>query len=120
MPAVVIWVGRDGAQIFKLSSDQVEIKKIKFTNVDHHTHQVDQLDIQGRQRVFFGEIAQAISGSSKLLIVGPGVAKHHFYTYLIEHVPRLAKRVVGCETIDHLSDGQVAAIGKKYFRLAAV
>ena len=50
-----------------------------------------------------------------LLIVGPGSAKLEFIRYLHAHDRALEANVVGVETVDHPSDGQIVAYAKKYF-----
>jgi hypothetical protein len=47
--------------------------------------------------------------------VGPSTAKLDFSRYLHKHDPALEARIVGIETVDHPSDGQLVAYARKYF-----
>ena len=115
----VIWLDRDEARIFQFSQDKMERKNLHARHTDHHTHQADQLDQAQRDKHFYGEVVEKLAGAAQILILGPGVAKHHFQTYLSEHQPALAKKIVGCETTDHPTDHQIAALAKKFFKMGA-
>lgn len=49
-------------------------------------------------------------------VVGPAQAKLQLLKHLHAHDPHMASRVVGVETVDHPSDGQLVAYARKYFR----
>ena len=66
---------------------------------------------------FFHDIAQALDGTDAVLVVGPSTAKLDFLRYLHEHDRALERKIVGIETADHPTDGQVVAYAKKYFKL---
>ena len=63
--------------------------------------------------------AKLLEHSGRILIVGPGVAKHHFFTYLAEHQPQLSKKIAGIEMVDHPTDAQIAALTRTFFRATA-
>ena len=54
----------------------------------------------------------------EVLIAGPGSAKTELVKHIEQHDPTLKKKVVGVETIDHPSDGQLVAHARKYFSAA--
>ena len=64
---------------------------------------------------FFDEIAEALSGIQEVLISGPGNAKTAFETYVGDRHVELAGRVVGVETLDHPTDGELLAHARKSF-----
>ncbi len=115
MSIYVVWVDREHAKLFQFSRDKMERKSFESKGIEHHTHAPDGIDQKTRERKFFGELISHFQEPSKLLILGPGVAKHHFQNYLTEHHPALAKIIAGCETVDHPTDGQIAASAKKFF-----
>jgi hypothetical protein len=49
------------------------------------------------------------------LIVGPGSAKLELMKHANKHDHLTAEKVVGIETVDHPTDGQLLAYAKKYF-----
>jgi len=73
-----------------------------------------------RQRVlteefntYYDEVIGQIRDADSILIVGPGVAKHELQKRLEEK--RLAAKVVGVETADHLTEPQLAAKVRQHF-----
>lgn len=115
MKLSVVWIDREHARFFHFSDDRMERKNIKLRHAEHHTHARDGLDRDREEPQLFLEAAGELTGSDKILILCPGVAKHHFQTYLAEHQPFVAKKIAGVETVDHPSDGQIAAMAKRFF-----
>lgn len=64
---------------------------------------------------FFAEVAKALVGAEKILVVGPSIAKLQFLRYLREQAPATEARVVGIETADHPTDRQLLAHVKHHF-----
>lgn len=121
MSIFVIWVDREHARIFQFSNEKMERKHLQARHQDHHTHPFDGIDQKKQESEFFTEVITHLAipevESTRILILGPGVAKHHFQNFLNEHQPALAKKVVGCETVDHPTDAQIAALARKFFNL---
>lgn len=117
MSVSVVWIDREHAKIFQISQEKMERKTIRSKHVEHHTHSIEDLDRMRFERVFFSDVAKSIEDASSILILGPGLAKHQFQTHLIEHHPLLAKRIAGCETVDHPTDAQIAAMAQSFFNL---
>lgn len=118
MTFFVIWIDRAKAKIFQFSQEKMERKTLRSHLPDHHTHRQDSNDLEQKERRFFQGVSDAISPNSQILILGPGIVKHHFQNYLNEHYPILSKMVVACETVDHPTDPQIAAQALKYFKIA--
>ena len=118
--SAVIWLDSKEARIFEFSLDHMEHHRLDEKHVEHHTHHPDGLDHQKWEREFFGRLGKNLASATRLLIVGPGVAKHHFQNYLTEHLPELGRKIVACETVDHPTDGEIAAIARTTFKLPGV
>ena len=67
---------------------------------------------------FLHAVAQSFADAGEVLIAGPGSAKTELVKHIEQHDPTLKKKVVGVETIDHPSDGQLVAHARKYFSAA--
>jgi stalled ribosome rescue protein Dom34 len=65
----------------------------------------------------FQEVSQQISLAQQILILGPGVAKHHFQNFLNEHHPSLSKKIVACEAMDFPSDFEIADCATHFFKI---
>ena len=48
-------------------------------------------------------------------MVGPAQAKLQLIKHMHAHDPAVAGKVIGVETVDHPSDGQLVAYARKYF-----
>lgn len=110
-----VWLDREHAKIlmFGAGKDKPEIRKLTAHLPVHHTHRLEGDEKESQK--FYHEVAQALVDADLILIMGPGVAKHHLRSHLIEHHPNLSRRVVGVETADHPTEGQLAAYVAKYF-----
>jgi hypothetical protein len=51
-----------------------------------------------------------------VLITGPANAKTELVKHIERHVPTLSARIVGVETVDHPTDGELVAHARKYFK----
>jgi stalled ribosome rescue protein Dom34 len=113
----VVWLDHQEALIFKLQPELVESSKIAApTHQDRHPKGGNEAhEHPADQQHFFGDVARALAESSAILLVGPGTAKLHFLRFAHKHKPELEQKIVAVETVDHPSDKQLIAYGKKYF-----
>ena len=65
---------------------------------------------------FFDEIVRLLGDVPEVLIVGPGLAKMAFERYVRKHYPSIARHIVGVETVDHPTAGQILKYSKHYFQ----
>jgi stalled ribosome rescue protein Dom34 len=121
MPShLAIWIDHKEAHVFHIHQDQTAETTItaplKHT---HHKHPKGAAQVKEHPddaKRFFHEVARSLDGTDGILIVGPSTAKLEFSRYLHKHEVALEARVVGIETVDHPSDGQIVAYAKKYFQ----
>ncbi len=76
-----------------------------------HNHPVDA-------QHFFADVVRALQDAEEILIVGPAHAKLELIKYVHKHQAALAAKIVGVETVDHPTDGQLVAYARRYFRVA--
>lgn len=115
MNVAVIWIDREHAQVYLLSKDKMERRKFEHHHKDNHRHIRDSEEKNREEQGLFQDVGNALEGMDQILILGPGVAKHHFRNYLMEQKPMVAKKVAGVETVDHPTDGQIAAMARKFY-----
>ena len=116
MSAYVVWMDSGRAKIFHVRQGAVSVAKALRRDRDHHTANKADSKQKDNPR-FFQDVADHLSESDdRVLLVGPGVSKNHFVTYLEgHHQKNLANRIVGTEAMDHPSDAQIVAFARKYF-----
>jgi len=114
----VTWIDHKEARIFHLHPDSTE--ETTVLSPHHHLHRrplgaVNDKGTSEDARRFFKEVARSLEGADALLIVGPSSAKLEFFRYLHEHDRLLEAKVVGVESADHPTDGEIVARARASF-----
>jgi hypothetical protein len=65
---------------------------------------------------FFDHVARELEGVGAILIVGPASAKLEFFKFVHENHRPLESKVVGIETADHPTGGEIVAHARSYFK----
>lgn len=107
----VVWIDHHNALIQHFNTTDVEAKKIR--DHSHYTRQHGS-DVRAVHE-FFGEVCDALAGVSEILVAGSHQAQADFRHYVEKHRAVLAPHITGWETVEHLSDGQLVALGRKFF-----
>ena len=115
----VIWIDHKEARVFHVHPQTADETTVLAPQ--HHVHRHPKGHGEARQHPddahkFFAEVAHTLDGVDALLIVGPASAKLEFFKYLHEHDRRLEATVVGVESADHPTDGEIVARAKSYFK----
>jgi stalled ribosome rescue protein Dom34 len=115
----VIWIDHTEARILKVHPEAAS--ETTVLSPQHHFHRHPKGRGEAREHPddvhhFFREVATGLEGADAILIMGPSSAKLEFFRYLHAHARDLEPKVVGIETADHPTDGQVVARAKVYFK----
>ena len=114
----VVWIDHQEAHVIQFNGDQHENSTISTKSKHSHVHQRVGTTGHGHHpsdQGYLHEVVEALSGVGEILIVGPGVAKLELLKHINKHDVNVLNKVVGVETIDHPTDGQLLAYAKKYF-----
>lgn len=65
---------------------------------------------------YFEELAKALEEADQLAVFGPADTNVKFNNYLKEHKKRLAEKVKGVEKADSMTDNQVKALVRDFFK----
>ena len=114
----VVWIDHHEAHVQSFNRDEAKTSLVKshakVRQLHHRSGSITGAkahdDIE-----YFSRIAEALSDAHEILIVGPAQAKNEFAKYLEHHAPALARNLVGVETMDHPTDGQLLAHARRYF-----
>lgn len=101
-----------------ITADDVEKIVVHPAKPHHHLHSKSGAVGTGRlaeDKSYYHDIVEALKGSQEILVVGPAQAKLQLIKYMHAHEHSTAEKVVGVETVDHPSDGQLVAYARKYF-----
>ena len=88
---------------------------LKGSYEPHHVQAEDsrQRTFTGHLNIYYDAVIAPIRDAEAILIFGPGEAKGELKERLEKH--GLGGRIVGIETVDRMTDRQVAAKVKQYF-----
>ena len=138
MTVSILWIDDEQAKLFLFSEERMQREVFQITHLDFQPdglldslkgewgqasgetkHAMDQqAEAYERLRLFkfFQRLMISLQAEKKILILGPGVAKHQFYQYLKEIAPEISKRVQTCEELDDPSDEKIARYAMTHFK----
>lgn len=117
----VVWIDHAEAHVMHISPDDVESSIVRPAKPHQHLHNKRGAVGVGRapeDQHFYHEVVDALKGAQEILIVGPSSAKLNLIKHIHSHDARLSDKVVGIESVDHPTDGQLVAYARKYFAAA--
>jgi stalled ribosome rescue protein Dom34 len=114
----VVWVDHAQARVLFVDLDNLEKSIVEPAEHPHLHHKRGAYGSghAAEDQHYYHGIAQALQGAQEILVAGPGQAKLVLFKHLQQHDPELAARVLGIETADHPSDGQLADHARHYFK----
>ncbi len=113
-----------------VSIDHAEAVVFEFTENDMSEHRIKAADRQGNihhkagsvgsghshdSKSYLMAVVSALKPSHEILIVGHGTAKDELVSFIRDHAPLLAPRIMGVETMDQASKGEILAFARKFF-----
>ena len=107
----VLWIDHQSAQVLQFDDEHVQSQKVKA-----HSHHTRQHGSSVRtEHEFFAEVCDQLDGIPEVLVTGSHTAQADFRHYVEKHRPAIVPRIVGWETVDHPTEGQLVAFARKYF-----
>jgi hypothetical protein len=114
----VVWIDHHEARIFHFNAEDVDRLLLHPHNPTRHIHHKANSIGSGHaaeDHEFLQHVAQGIGGAKAVLITGPANAKTELVKHIGNHVPSLKAAIVGVETLDHPTDGELVAYARRYF-----
>ncbi len=111
-----VWIDHSEAKIFHIDGESFDpatvrprhhLERHKAVTAEH-AHPADAAH-------FFHDVATALGDAEEILVVGPGTAKLELLKHVHRHEHALEPKIVGIETVDHPTDGQLLAYVRRYF-----
>ena len=116
-----VWISHGEAHVLDINPDKLDAVTVTAPKHIHHRHPKGDSGAKEHPddaKRFFDEVAKSLVGFDQILVVGPSTAKLELIRYAHKHDHALEARIVGVETVDHPTDGQLAAHAKHYFKIA--
>jgi stalled ribosome rescue protein Dom34 len=117
----VVWIDHREARVIHFNADDADEKTVHPDHPSHHLHHKAGSPSGTHDKgepSFYHDVANALAEAREFLVVGPSTAKTEFVTWLHGHSPALAGRLFGVEPLQHMSDGQVVAEARRFFKKA--
>ena len=114
----VVWLDHSEAHVMHITSDDVEKSVVHPAKPHQRLHSKSGIPGSGKlaeDKSYFHAVVEALQGAQEILVVGPAQAKLQLIKHMHAHDPAVADKVVGVESIDHPTDGQLVAYARKYF-----
>jgi stalled ribosome rescue protein Dom34 len=114
-----VWIDHNEAKVFHIP----DLERVDADLATLHPHRhVKRHATSTAERAhpadaahFYGEVARALADVAEILVVGPGSAKLELIKHVHKHDHSLEPKIVGVETVDHPTDGQLLAYVRRYF-----
>jgi len=116
----VVWIDHSEARIYELGTTGVEHRRVRPTDRRGNIHHKAGTVGPGHAAMdthFLAQVADALNPIREILIVGHGQAKTELAHYIRDHVPALAPRIMGVETVDNPTEGEVIAFARNFFEI---
>src|SRR4051794_40815395 len=114
-----VWIDHNEAKIFHVDAETLDADVIRpRRHLSRHPTQTAERSHPADEQHFFHEVAEAVESAREILVVGPGKAKLEFIKHVHKHDHALEPKIIGVETVDHPTDGQLVAFVRRYFRAA--
>jgi hypothetical protein len=114
----VVWIDHHEARVFHFNptdADRLVVHPNDPTRHIHHKANSIGSGHAAEDQNFLQAVAKTIADAGEILVTGPADEKTELLKHIEKHDPLLRKRIVGVETVDHPTDGQLVAHARKYF-----
>lgn len=115
----IVWMDSKEARIFRFNAADVEREHIRSHNPFrqvHHKAGTIGAGHMSTETAFFDHIIDGLQGVTEWLLVGPANAKAELLRHVDKHVPSLRKSLVGVESMDHPTDGELLDHARRAFK----
>ena len=106
----VVWLDFHQAKIFLMEAQDIAAGRVRADTPHRQIHHKAQVRGSGHvrdDRTYFEAILAAVEGADSWVIAGPGGTKKDLEKYLEGHGEELKKKLVGVESMDHPTEGEL-------------
>jgi len=113
-----VWIDHEEARIFEFGTDGVAKQHIRQENKPGHIHHKAGTVGSGHaheDKHYLAAVSAALKPNHEILIVGHGQSKTELAHYIRDHVPDLAPKIMGVESVGNVTEAEVVALARKFF-----
>jgi stalled ribosome rescue protein Dom34 len=114
----LVWIDHRQADIIFFDRHAAESKLVRHHGAPRSIHHKAGTTGSGHiveDTLYLNEVAAELREVDEILIVGPSHAKWELKAYVERRAHEIARRIVGVETINHPTEGQLLAYAQHYF-----
>jgi stalled ribosome rescue protein Dom34 len=115
----IVWIDHLEARVFHFNAAEVDRLVLHPHNPTRHIHHKANTIGSGHaaeDHEFLQRVAEAVADAGALLLAGPANTKTELSKHIAKHMPALSAKIVGVETVDHPTDGELVAHARRYFK----
>lgn len=118
---LVVWIDHAVAHLYASNREKVEeIATIHAPDqgrghVHHHAGTPGPGHVPPDSH-FLSQVANNASVAREILIIGPSTTPHDLHSFMKEHAPGVAERVVGIEPMKRASEREIHEFSRRFFR----
>ncbi len=107
----VLWIDHHHASVHSTGEQATPVRHVKA-----HAHPTAQHGSEVRsEHELFGEVCDALEAVEAALVAGSKTALADFRHYVEKHRPQTGRHIASYQTVEHLSDRQLVALGRDFF-----
>jgi hypothetical protein len=115
----IVWMDSKEARIFRFNASDVERARVRAHNPFRQVHHKAGVIGAGHMELdagFFDHVLEGLHGTTEWLLTGPSSAKFELLRHLDTHRPELRRSLVGTETMDRPTDGELLDHARRAFK----
>jgi stalled ribosome rescue protein Dom34 len=114
----LVWIDHREAKVFHFDAEHDELVIVRNShahqNLHHKANSIDSGHV-AVDKEYLRRVVAEIATAGAILVVGPGTAKAELCTFAKHTRPDVSARISAIEALDHPTDGQLLAHGRKFF-----
>lgn len=117
----IVWIDHHEARVLHFGRDEADRVVVHPKRAHQNIHHKANTIGSGHalpDNAYLGEVTKAMEDAQEILVTGPANAKTELVRFLETHFPQVKKKVLGVETLDHPTDGQLLDHARRFFRAA--
>jgi stalled ribosome rescue protein Dom34 len=114
----LVWIDHREAKIFHFDAEHSHEVVVRNShahqNLHHKANSVDSGHV-AMDKEYLRRVVAEMAVAKAILVVGPGSAKTELRNFVQASRPDVASKIHGVEPLDHPTEGQLLAHGRKFF-----
>ena len=114
----LVWIDHREAKVFHFDAEHSQEVVVRNShphqNLHHKTNSIDSGHVSV-DKEYLRRVVAEMAKAGAILVVGPGSAKTELRAFVQQFNPGVAGRIHAVEPLDHPTDGQLLAHGRKFF-----